>query len=58
MENLRSVFLERVTHFGETFGDQVKGRSRKKLELLMDVPYVVHLRGYVLSFNIHLISYP
>ena len=53
-----SVFLERVIHFGENLGDQEKGRSPKKLESLMDVPYVAHLKVQVLSFNMNLISSP
>ena len=30
--------LDRVIHFGETLGDQVKGRSLKKLKSLIEVP--------------------
>ena len=37
-------------------GDQVKGRSPKKLESLIEVPNVVHMKAHVLSFNIILIS--
>ena len=54
--HLRSVFLDRVTHFGETLGDQVKGRSPKKLENVIEVPYVTFLKVHVLSFNMILIS--
>ena len=32
-------------------GDQVKGRSLKKLESLIEVPNVVHVKVHVLSFN-------
>ena len=32
-------------------GDQVKGRSPKKLKSLIEVPNVVHLKVHVLSFN-------
>ena len=39
-------------------GDQVKGRSPRKLELLIEVPNVVHVKVHVLSFNIILISSP
>ena len=56
--SLRSVFLDRVIHFGETLGDQVKGRSPKKLKLLIEAPNVVHLKVHVLSFNMILISSP
>ena len=45
------VFLDRVIHFGETLVDQVKGRSQKNLELLIEVPKVVHVKVHVLSFN-------
>ena len=52
------MFLDRVIDFGETLGDQVKGRPPKKLESLIDVPYVVHVKVHVISFNIILISSP
>ena len=52
------MFLERVTHFGETLGDPVKGRSPKKLETLIEVPNVVHVKVHVQSFNMNLISSP
>ena len=42
--------------FREIFGDRVKGRSPKKLKLMIEVPYVVHLKVQVLSFNMILIS--
>ena len=54
----RSVFLERDIHFEETLGDQVLGRSPKKLKSLLDVPYIVHVKVHVLSFNVILISSP
>ena len=56
--HLRSVFLDRVIHFGETLGDQVKGRSPKKVELLLEVPNVVDVKVHILSFNMILISSP
>ena len=56
--HLRSVFLDRVIHFGKTLGDQVKGRSPKTLESIIEVPNVVHLKVHVLSFNMILISSP
>ena len=56
--NLRIVFLDRLNHFGETLGDQVMCRSPKKLESLIDVPNVVHVKVHVLSFNMILISSP
>ena len=37
------MFLDRVIHFGETLGDQVKGRSPKKQKSLIEVPNVVHM---------------
>ena len=52
------MFLDRVIHFGETLGDQVKGRSPKKLESLIEVPSVDHVKVRVLSFNMILISSP
>ena len=52
------MVLDRVTHFGETLGDQVKGRSPKKLESLIEVPNVVHVKVHVLSFNMNLIYSP
>ena len=39
-------------------GDQVKGRSPKKLKSLIKIPKVVHVKVHVLSFNIILISSP
>ena len=36
------MFLERVNHFGETLGDQVNGRSPKKLKSLMFLDRVIH----------------
>ena len=39
-------------------GDQVKGRSPKKLKSLLEVPYVAHLKEQVLSFNMNLIFSP
>ena len=56
--HLCSVFLDRVIHFGETLGDQVKGRSPKKLKSLREVTNVVHVNVHVLSFNMILISSP
>ena len=54
--HLGSMFLDRVIHFGETLGDQVKGRSPKKSKSLIDVPNVVHVKAQVLNFNMILIS--
>ena len=50
------MFLDRVIDFGETLGDQVKGRSPKKLKSLIEVPNIVHVKVHVLSFNMILIS--
>ena len=41
--HLHSVILDRVIHFGENLGDQVKGRSLKKLKSLIEVRNVVHV---------------
>ena len=52
------MLLDRVIHFGETLGDQVKGRSPIKLKSLIEVPNVVHVKVLVPSFNMILISSP
>ena len=52
------MFFDQVIHLGETLGDQVKGRSPKKLKSLIEVPNVVHMKVHVLSFNMILISSP
>ena len=52
------MFLDRVIHFGETLGDQVKGGSPKKLKSLIEDPNVVRGKVLVLSFNMILISSP
>ena len=52
------MFLDRIAHLRENLGDQVKGRSRKKLNSLIEVHYVVHVNVHVLSFNMILISSP
>ena len=56
--HLRSVFVDRVIYFGESLGDQVKGRSQKALKSLIEVPYVAHMKVHVQSFNTVLISSP
>ena len=50
------MFLDRVIDIGETFGDQVKGRSPTKLKPLIEVSNVVHMKAPVLIFKILLIS--
>ena len=52
------MFLVRVVHYGGNLGDQVKGRSPKKLESLIDVLNVVHTKVHCLSFNMILVSSP
>ena len=52
------MLLDRAIHFGETLGDRVKGRSPKKLESLIEVPNVVHMKVHVLSFNMIPITPP
>ena len=47
--------MEGVSDFVETLGDQVKGRSPKKLKSLIEVPDVVHMKAHVLSLNMILI---
>ena len=49
LSDLSSVFLDRVIHFGEALGDQLVGRSPKKLKVLITVPNVVHVKVHVLS---------
>ena len=51
------MFLDRVIQFGEALGDQLKGRSPKKLKSLIEVPNVVHVKVHVLSFNMIVISF-
>ena len=58
LSHLGSVLLDRVIHFGETLGDQAKGRSPKKLESFIEVPNVVHVKVHVISFKMKLISSP
>ena len=49
------MFIDRVIHFGETLGDQVKGHSPGSL---IEVRNVVHVKVHVLSLNMILISTP
>ena len=44
--------------FRVKLGDQVEGRSQRKLKSLIEVPYVAHLKVQVLSFNKNLIFSP
>ena len=55
---LRRVFVDRVIHFGQNLGDQVKGRSQKTLNSLIEIPYVAHLKVHVLRFKMIVISSP
>ena len=48
------MFIDRVIHFGETLGDQVKGCSPERLESLIDVPNGVVEEVHVLSFGMSL----
>ena len=54
--HVRSVFVDRVIHFGESLGDQVKGRSPKNLKSSIEVASVLHMKVHVPSFNVILIS--
>ena len=56
--HIRSVFPDRVIHFGENLGDQVKGRLPKKLKSLIEVLYVLQVKEHVLRFNMIRISPP
>ena len=55
---LRSVFQDKVIHFGKNLGNQVKGHSPEKTESLIEVPYVAHLKIQVLSLNMNLFYSP
>ena len=46
-----SVFPDRVIHFGENLGDQVKGHFPKKLNSLIEVPYVALLNVQALKLQ-------
>ena len=52
------MFLDRVIYFRGNLVDQVKGRSSKKLKLLIDVTNEAHLKVDILSYNMILISSP
>ena len=52
------MFLDQVIHFGKNLGDQVKDPSPIKLKLLLEVPYVAHLKVQVVIFNMNLFSSP
>ena len=52
------MFLDRVIYFRGNLVDQVKGRSPKKLKLLIEVPNEAHLKVHILSYNMILISSP
>ena len=47
-----------VIHFGKNLGDQVKGRSQKKLKSLIEAPYVAPLKVQFLSLNMKLFASP
>ena len=46
------MFLDRVIHLGENLGDQVKGRSPKKLKTFIEVSNGVQGKEKVLVGNI------
>ena len=54
----RGVVLDPVIPLGDTLGDQVKGRSPKKLKSLIEVPNVVHVKVHVFNFNMIVLSPP
>ena len=58
--HLRRVFLHRVIHFGENLGDKVKGRSPKKVKVLIEVPKVLSSEStcFYLQYYPSLISVP
>ena len=50
------MFLDRVIHFGETLGDQVKGHSPKKLKSLIEstcseIQYEPYLMSVTCSYT-------
>ena len=45
------MFLDRVIHFSKNLGDQVKGRSTRKLKSLIEVPYVALLKVKTLKLQ-------
>ena len=47
-----------VIHFGKILRDQGNCRLPIKLKLLIEIPYVAHLKVQVLNFNMILISSP
>ena len=49
------MFLDRVFHFGENLGEEVKGRPTRKVKSLTEVSYVTRLKVQVLRFNMNLI---
>ena len=55
---LRSRLLDRVIHFGENLGNQVKGHSSKKIKSLIEVPCLALLKVQVPSFNMNLFYSP
>ena len=52
------MFVERVIHFGENLGDQVKGRSPKKAKIVNRVSLcnAAEMTGSKLQFDSYLIS--
>ena len=50
------VFLDRVVHFGENLGEQVKCRPTRRVKSLIEVAYAMRPKAQVLSFNMNLIS--
>ena len=50
------MFLERVMHFGKFSGDEVKGRSPKKLRSLIDLCSEPESRGSKFQRDPNLIS--
>ena len=52
------MFLDRVIYFRGNLVDQVKGRSSKKLKLLIDVTNEANVKVHILSYNMILISSP
>ena len=52
------MVADRVIHFSENLGDQVKVRLPKSLKSLIEILYVLKVKEHILSFNMILISSP
>ena len=58
MSFFRRVFINQVIHFWKKFGISGKGPFTEKAKMLIEVPYVSHLKVQVLSFNMNNVFLP